>query len=118
MYEIYFLDTNFSDTSGKQNHYAVVVAQNADFSMTLDTITSQYEKKSERIKLQYYVVEDWQKAGLKKPSYIDILSFENYSLKDLLAYSEFVGKLTQKDQYGLADFIETYSERLKKYDGE
>ena len=49
----------------------------------------------------------WQEAGLKKPSWIDIGS-KRMVEKSMLAF-DVVGELSTEDIQGLADFIEHYT---------
>lgn len=116
MFEIYYLNGKFTKIAGAQNHYAVVIDNKELFVLTFNMLTSKYENKSERVKLQYYPIQDWRQAGLKKPTYVDILALVQYDIAQLKKYGQHVGKLTLKDIHGLVHFRKSYSERKKKFD--
>ncbi|WP_262315893.1 hypothetical protein [Lacticaseibacillus parakribbianus] len=40
-------------------------------------ITSQYQRKSPQIRAKYFAITDWQGAGLRKPSWIDLNNILN-----------------------------------------
>lgn len=42
-----------------------------DDAVDVYQITTKYEGKSERIRAQYFKINDWSQAGLDKPSYVD-----------------------------------------------
>ncbi|WP_143464136.1 hypothetical protein, partial [Levilactobacillus enshiensis] len=65
-------------------------------------ITSQYEKKSAYIKQQYYPIQDWQSAGLKKPSWVDLGNIYRFP-KAGLNFKE-IGHLSKLDQNKISDF--------------
>ena len=79
----------------------------------MDSITSQYQHKSDFIKQQYYPIQDWHQTGLKQPSYIDILSSRSYQMEEVLKHGQYTGQLTLRDVQGLAEFIRSYKERIK-----
>lgn len=65
-------------------------------------ITSQYATKSERIRAKYFEIHDWQAAGLRKPSWIDV----NVELAvDALPEYRVIGKLSQNDRRLFTEFI-------------
>ena len=71
------------------------------------SITSQYEKKSDEIKKQYYPIREWREIGLPKESWIDIGSIREMNLGDLSL--DYIGTLTTIDVAGLAEFIENFN---------
>ena len=79
-------------------------------TFTFFPITSQYEKKSDRIKTQYFPIVDWQLYGLVKPSWIDIGSQIEYDLEQV----EFmpIGTLGNEATNALEEFIYSYPSRL------
>ena len=58
--------------------------------------TSQYEKKSA------YTIRDWQSAGLKKPSWVDLGNIYRFP-KAGLNFKE-IGHLSKLDQNKISDF--------------
>ncbi|WP_312540725.1 type II toxin-antitoxin system PemK/MazF family toxin [Enterococcus sp.] len=68
-------------------------------------ITSQYESKSESIKRVYFPILDWDKAGLKKQSWIDVGTIRalNKDKKNII-YNK-VGHLTNPDMIRLNHFL-------------
>lgn len=115
MFEIYFLNEAFDKTKGAENHYAVVVDNSELIVLTFNLLTSKYQEKSEKIKLQYYPIQDWKKAGLKRRTYVDILALVQYDIAQLKKHGRHIGKLTIADIQGLVEFRKTYKKRLTKY---
>jgi mRNA interferase MazF len=112
--DIYRLFIKFDDQSGGKERYTVEIGQIRLGIIIMDSITSQYQNKSEFIKKQYYPIKDWQQAGLHKPSYIDIKSSRTYELSDVLKMGKYTGQLTLRDVQDLAEFISSYKNRLKE----
>ncbi|MDV7757995.1 hypothetical protein [Liquorilactobacillus mali] len=65
-------------------------------------ITSKYQNKSAYIKQQYYPIKNWQAAGLRKPSWVDIGNLYRFP-KAGLSFKE-IGHLSKLDQNKIADF--------------
>lgn len=74
-------------------------------------ITSHYQEKSEYIQQQYYEIKNWKKAGMAKPSWIDIKVARRFSLKKISLEKR--GELSLEDQIGLIKFIKSYPDRIK-----
>lgn len=66
-------------------------------------ITTKYYSKSVVIQHKYYQIQDLKSAGLKKESYIDTIS--KLWLQKRNVEFHYIGKLSTKDIFGLADFI-------------
>jgi len=114
--DIYRIFVKFSsDTHDGKERYTVEVGKANLTVVLLDSITSQYEGKSNFIKLQYYPIRDWKQAGLKKPSYIDIGSTMNFDFREILKSGKHIGALTDTDVRELAEFIRSYKERLQAH---
>ncbi|PRO93612.1 hypothetical protein C6Y12_01740, partial [Lactiplantibacillus pentosus] len=60
---------SFVETNGGKSR-PVLIRRVSEQTVEAFKITSQYEKKSAYIKQQYYPIQDWQSAGLKKPSWV------------------------------------------------
>lgn len=89
------------NTGGKRR--PVLVVRDEQTQVFCFRITSKYKNKSEKIKRNYYVIENWKYAGLFKQSYVDIgqlvpLSKEKVNFK-------LIGKLTLEDEQNLSKFI-------------
>lgn len=65
------LYVSFVETNGGKSR-PVLIRRVSEQTVEAFKITSQYEKKSAYIKQQYYPIQDWQSAGLKKPSWVDL----------------------------------------------
>lgn len=111
--DIYRIYVAFADKASGKERYSVEIGQVRLDVILMDSITSQYQNKSALIKQQYYPIQDWHQAGLKKPSYIDILSSRTYHMAEVLKYGQYTGQLTLRDVQGLAEFIRGYKTRIK-----
>ncbi|MCL2189972.1 MAG: hypothetical protein FWC16_13270 [Defluviitaleaceae bacterium] len=67
-YDIFIIHMSWG-TSGKARPVLAFMVNNK--TVNIYRITSQYENKSAAIKSQYFAINDWALAGLKKASYID-----------------------------------------------
>lgn len=114
--DIYRIFVRFGlDALGEKERYAVEIGK-AHFTIALlDSITSQYKEKLYFIKLQYYPIRDWRQAGLQKSSYIDICSTMSFDFLEILKGGKYIGQLSHTDVIELAQFIQSYKERLKVY---
>ena len=68
-------------------------------------ITTQFDNKSEEIRVQYFKINDWVQAGLNVQSYVDtgtLLKLPYLVTKNKTS----IGKLTENDKQRLIDFIE------------
>ncbi|EOH94868.1 type II toxin-antitoxin system PemK/MazF family toxin [Enterococcus pallens] len=65
---VYVAFTN--DVNGKRR--PVYIIQEDDQTVHFFSIASKYQTKSEKIKQQYVEIRDWEQAGLRKKSWIDI----------------------------------------------
>lgn len=111
VYKIYVV---FQDEDGGKERYVVQVGNTQiEIGVTVSSITSQYENKSEEIKARYYPVKDWKAAGLTKPSYVDIRSKNTYSVLEVMQGGKHVGSLSAQDMIGLYDFIRSYKTRMQ-----
>lgn len=110
--DIYKMFVRFENSPNGKERYTVEVGQISLGVIVMDSITSQYHTKSDVIKKQYYPIKDWQQAGLKKPSYIDIKSSCTYNMLDILKNAKYTGQLTLRDVQDLAEFIKSYKGRL------
>lgn len=76
-------------------------------------ITSHFAEKSKYIQQQYYEIKDYKKAGMVKPSWIDIRALRRFSLQNVELKKR--GELSLDDQMGLINFIRSYPKRIKTF---
>ncbi|MCL2109741.1 MAG: type II toxin-antitoxin system PemK/MazF family toxin [Oscillospiraceae bacterium] len=81
----------------------LVLSQHHD-SAVVYRITSKYENKSERIKACYFKINDWEYAGLDKPSYIDTFD-KNRLPKSCFQSGKPIGRLSARDCRELTEFL-------------
>ena len=67
-------------------------------------ITTQYENKSNTIKAMYFEINDWEQAGLNKPSYVDTGTLIDIPEAVLISKKP-IGKLTERDKLRLIEFL-------------
>ena len=101
--KIYTVDIPYEDIPGSKYRPALVIAMRDGYINVLK-ITKEYEDKSDAIKKLYYEIEEWQKAGLKKKSYVDCHRTYNVS-QDYILRHQPKGELTSKDKTQLFAFI-------------
>jgi hypothetical protein len=82
----------------------VVILSLSSEIVTVLSITSQYENKGDAIRAKYLPIMDWQYAGLRKQSYIDIAS--RNALPIMLLHSPKIGRLSQRDILLLIEALE------------
>lgn len=95
------LYVSFVETNGGKSR-PVLIRRVSEQTVEAFKITSQYEKKSAYIKQQYYPIQDWQSAGLKKPSWADLGNIYRFP-KAGLNFKE-IGHLSKLDQNKISDF--------------
>jgi hypothetical protein len=100
---------SFTNGSGGKRRPVLVLKDGLN-ELLLYKITSKYANKSERIRQQYYPIQDWKEAGCKKPSYIDIGSLASLD-KKYFGKIVFIGALSVRDIRGLNQFIIQYNSR-------
>lgn len=88
-------------TGGKRRPILIVETEEKAFSFL--NVTTKYAQKSPKIKKLYYPLQDWDKEGLNRQSYIDTGNLLRLFTKD--ATLTYVGQLTTRDKLGLAKFI-------------
>jgi len=99
LFDIYIAYVSW-DSGGKRR--PVLILEESTDSVTAFNITTQYEAKSESIRAKYFTINDWQKAGLDRLSYVDT----NHSITlPLTAVDNQVGRLSAADELRLIEFI-------------
>ncbi|MCL1836099.1 MAG: type II toxin-antitoxin system PemK/MazF family toxin [Treponema sp.] len=87
----------------------VLILEQQPMVINVFNITTQYENKSEAIRSKYFKINDWQKAGLDKQSYIDTNVVRDLPPSALDGKTA-IGKLTEYD-------VQKFLEFLTKQDG-
>lgn len=95
------LYVSFVETNGGKSR-PVLIRRVSEQTVEAFKITSQYEKKSAYIKQQYYPIQDWQSAGLKKPSWVDLGNIYRFPKAGLNLKK--IGHLSKLDQNKISDF--------------
>jgi hypothetical protein len=95
-YDVHIAYVSWGD-DGK--HRPVVILYTEIGSVTVLTVTTKYEGKSESIRSKYIEIKDWQKAGLETQSYID--ANRAYRLPLSLIKHSPIGTLTDRDREAL-----------------
>jgi len=89
-------------SSGKSRPILVILIN--DDSLLAYPITTQYENKSDIIRAQYYKINDWMQAGLKKQSYIDTGTLIKLPLSAITNKNP-IGRLTEAEKQKLLVFL-------------
>lgn len=102
--DLYIANVPFDEGTGSKIRPALVVEVQRE-KVVVFKVTSQYQRKSARIKRLYYPIKEWKQAGLSKKSYVD--THKLYRLAKKWVFSQKpIGKLTDLDRLGLFEFIE------------
>lgn len=91
--------------SGKLRPVLIIEQKKTIFSVF--NITTQYESKSEVVRSKYFKINDWQQAGLDKPSYIDTNIVRDLP-KAAWDGKAAIGKLTETDIQRFLVFLAGY----------
>ncbi|MCL2098848.1 MAG: type II toxin-antitoxin system PemK/MazF family toxin [Oscillospiraceae bacterium] len=100
-YEIYVAYISWA--SGGKRRPVLVIEENAG-NVTVFDITTQYQNKSESIRVKYFQINDWRQAGLDMQSYIDTNSTITVSLTAIDSKNP-IGRLSAGDEERLIEFI-------------
>jgi mRNA interferase MazF len=101
--DIYIANVPFDEGTVSKVRPALVIEVSQERVMVFK-VTSQYQNKSAQIKRLYYPIKDWQQAGLKKQSYVDIHRLYRLDKKWVFSHQP-IGKLTVVDRLALFNFI-------------
>lgn len=104
--------TAFVSWPGGGKRRPILILKNSRDILYVFKITSKYGTKSPKVKKQYYPIQDWRDAGLKKPSFIDVGVVKRLNKRSEIKF-KYVGKLTTNDIEGLALFIENRKSEMK-----
>jgi len=62
----------YASWEGGGKYRPVLVIEQQDTIVFAFTITTQYESKSEAVRAKCFRINDWQQAGLDRPSYVEM----------------------------------------------
>jgi hypothetical protein len=88
--------------SGGKRRPVLILEANSD-NVTAFNITTKYDSKGEEIRAKFFVVNDWQQAGLDKKSYID--TNNTITLPLTAVDREKIGRLSAADEVRLIEFM-------------
>ena len=100
-FEIYIAFVSWGN--GGKRRPVLIIEENPE-TVTVFNITTHYLDKSEKIRMNYFVINDWQQAGLDKQSYIDINNTITLPLTAVDTKKP-VGKLSVADETRLINFM-------------
>ena len=89
--------------SGGKRRPVLILEENAA-SVTVFKISTQYERKSAAIQAKYFIINDWQQAGLDKPSFVDTNNTVTLPLTAVDSKNP-IGRLSVADETRLIEFI-------------
>ena len=101
VFDIYIAFVSWG-SSGKRR--PVLILEESAVGVTVFIITTQYKNKSEAIRAKYFVINDWQQAGLDSQSYVDTNNTITLPLTAIDSNSP-IGKLSSTDEMRLLEFI-------------
>ena len=101
IFDIYITYVSWGD-SGKKR--PVLIIEQQEKIVSVFNITTQYENKNEIIRSKYFMINDWQQAGLAKQSYVDTNVVRDLPIAALGGKSE-IGRLTENDVTRLIEFL-------------
>lgn len=92
---------NFSAQTGGKKRPVLIIGKVADNYLAF-SITSKFASKSVRIQAIYYPIQDWKKAGLNYPSWVDTghVLYLNQN-----RYLQKIGQLMDRDKASLIQFL-------------
>lgn len=96
--EIYYAYVQYNDGKGSKKRSVLLLRRSKEGYLIL-RLTSKYANKSDFFKRKYIKIEDWDKANLPKPSWID--TYQTYLLP-ITTKLIFIGKLSDRDLIALS----------------
>lgn len=109
--EIVGVHVSYVNSNGGKRR-PVLVLQDASDYLTFFRLTTKFDNKSSRIQRQYYRIREWEQAGLKQISYIDIgtvMMMKKIATNKILP----IGHLSVYDIQELNKFIQQYNKNYK-----
>ena len=107
-YDLMVLTIEFTDKSGVKTRPALVLDVDSE-KISYFRITTKYETKSDFMKSKYFEIENYEKAGLFKKSYID--TFKPYAINKSDFNIKQIGHLSVDDIEKLTEFIKNNHDR-------
>lgn len=110
-YQLYMADVPYDDGDGYKYRPALILLPETKKTQIFK-VTTQYADKSAEIQDVYYPIVNWEKAGLKYPSYIDVHMAYTVTTKRL-TQKKFKGTLPPVDVAGLFKFINEHQDAIR-----
>ena len=101
VFDIYIAFVSWG-SSGKSR--PVLILEESAGAVTVFSITTQYESKRETIRAKYFLINDWEQAGLDRQSYVDTNNTITLP-KTAIDSNNPIGKLSATDEMRLIEFI-------------
>ncbi|MCL2420750.1 MAG: hypothetical protein FWD03_02730 [Defluviitaleaceae bacterium] len=89
--------------SGGKRRPVLVLDKNAGGAVVFN-ITTHYFDKNEKIRAKYFIINDWQQAGLDRQSYIDTNNTITVPLTAVDSKKR-IGRLSLLDEKRLIEFV-------------
>ena len=102
IYEIYIAFVSWG-SDGKRR--PVLILEESTDNVIVFKITTHYENKNDRIRGKYFIINDWQYAGLSRQSYIDTNNTITLPLT-AIDNKQPIGRLSKSDERRLIEFID------------
>jgi len=100
IFDIYIAFVSWGD-DGKRR--PVLILEESENGVIAFNITTRYKNKSDEIRARYFIINDWQQAGLDRQSYIDTNS--TVTLPITAIDKSPLGRLSAADEMRLIEFI-------------
>ena len=104
MMELYDIFIAFVSWGSEGKRRPILILDVIDENVKAFSITTQYESKSEEIRVRYFVITDWKQSGLDRPSYVNTNNTVTIPLTAVDSNNP-IGKLTASDERRLVEFI-------------
>ena len=101
IFDIFIAYVSWGD-GGKRR--PVLILSGDTENVTVFNITTHYESKSEAIRAKYFIINDWQQAGLDRQSYVDTNGTITLPSSSIDSKNP-IGKLSAVDEMRLIEFI-------------
>ena len=102
IFDIYIAFASWG-SDGKRRS-VLILEENTD-SVTVFNITTHCNNKNVKIRTNYFIINDWQQAGLNKQSYVDTNNTITLPLTAVDSKNP-IGKLSAPDVKRLIEFID------------
>nr|WP_276580320.1 type II toxin-antitoxin system PemK/MazF family toxin [Lacticaseibacillus parakribbianus] len=104
--QLYLADVPFDDAGTTKYRPALIIVPGRDTSRIFK-VTSRFNSKSATIQAVYFPLQDWQAAGLKRPSWVDCHRLYNIATAQLVR-RRLIGQLSDADTARLFRFVKDH----------